>query len=138
MDIGKQCIQISKDFESRVADRMIKKGYSDYKHKYFYVLKEMLDKDYPVTNTTISIELSETQQCTGKKLKDLMEFGYIRKSVIKDDKRSSEIELTNKGFNFYQDILECIGAASEEYNQDHLKKLSWAVTDFIFAINNPL
>lgn len=136
MDISGQCRKIAKDFEKRVSHQMAKEGYPKYKHTHYPVLRAMLDKDYVVTTTTIAMEIEETQQSSGKKIKELEKLGFVKKTLLNDDRRSWKVEITNKGFVFYECIIDCMDKASQHSDPELLTKLQWALDDFILYMNS--
>ena len=105
--------EFSRDFERRIWDGIVKRGYPDIRPSHSAVFANLGMGAVRVT------ELAErarvTQQAVGKMLKELERTGYVARDIDGGDKRAKEIRLTGRGVALAADSLAVVDEVRAYY-----------------------
>lgn len=105
--------EFSRDFERRIWEGMVKRGYPDIRPSHSAVFANLGMGAVRVT------ELAErarvTQQAMGKMLKELERTGYVARDIDGGDKRAKEIRLTGRGVALAADSLAVVDEVRAYY-----------------------
>lgn len=105
--------EFSRDFERRIHEALIKRGYPDIRTSHSAVFANLGMGAVRVTELAERAQV--TQQAMGKMLKELERLGYITRDIDAGDKRAKEIRLTERGIALASDCLKVIAEIEAIY-----------------------
>lgn len=105
--------EFSRDFERRIWEGMVKRGYPDIRPSHSAVFANLGMGAVRVTELAERAQV--TQQAMGKMLKELERTGYVARDIDGGDKRAKEIRLTGRGVALAADSLAVVDEVRAYY-----------------------
>lgn len=112
---GKIVKMLSRSFEEWANNRLIERGYKNFKMGYMPFLMNIGPEG--ATNNELATRAKVSKQAMSKVVKELEDLNFIKVVANKVDRRSVSIFLTDKGKKFVIEVRTCVDDLSNEYKK---------------------